>query len=681
MQRATITALLAASCATPALAQVSPDSNVPASTAQTVAPAGAPQNTLPVSSPQMMVVTATRVPTTISEIPAGVTVVTRQEMEQRGYTTLVEALSAVPGLHAVQSGGPGGNASVFIRGTDSNAVLVLLDGMPINDASDPGSAFNFGVDTLSDIERIEIIRGPMASLYGSGAIGGVINLITKRGEGPTTVSGEIAGGYPRQVLGNGSVSGQNGIWDYALTAESQSLEGFDQTPQRESIYTGVPDGYRDQIATINLGVTPVTGTRISGLLRARTSTFGFNNLGNPTFDDANSTGNDTNLIGRVGVDSKLFGGTYETGLFLGHVEDDRRYTESLNPNDPNQATEDDRYHGYRWDLQWNNTVHLSDLASLPALSGSDLTFGYEHIADSANVRVNSSSFGSPFTQGVRASQSSDGFYAGLQTILLDRLVAIGQVRDDTVSNSGSAVTWRLGGTLELPEIDSHLHAAYGTAFLAPSLFDRYGVDNFGFVGNPNLLPERAQGWEAGITTDLPGYGRSDFVSVGATYFNNQVRNLIETVFEPTDTEVNVGSAQMQGVETELTVRPANWLSATADYTYTEAINADTQTQLLRRPQHTASFDATITPIPKLIITPELLYTGPFQDFLVANNGFQDGVGTASPGFVFNLTVNYALTPNLTLLVNGKNLTDSRFEPASGYQIPGPSFLAGLRAQL
>jgi vitamin B12 transporter len=129
----------------------------------------------------------------------------------------------VPGVHVSQSGGPGGQASVFIRGSNSNHVLVLRDGMPITDQSDPTSAFNFGNDTLSDVERIEVIRGPMAALYGSGAIGGVINLISRRGTEPGVHwSGDLAGGYPALIRGAISASGVEGPIDFALTAESQS---------------------------------------------------------------------------------------------------------------------------------------------------------------------------------------------------------------------------------------------------------------------------------------------------------------------------------------------------------------------------------------------------------------------------------------------------------------------------
>ena len=147
-------------------------------------------------------VTATRVPTPDTDIPAGVTVIDRQTIETRGYNTLVDALQDVPGLRVSPSGGPG-MASVFIRGTNSDHVLVLRDGMPINDASGPNGAFNFGVDTLADVERIEIIRGPMAALYGSGAIGGVINLITRRGTEPGVHwDGDLSGGYPAQIRGS-----------------------------------------------------------------------------------------------------------------------------------------------------------------------------------------------------------------------------------------------------------------------------------------------------------------------------------------------------------------------------------------------------------------------------------------------------------------------------------------------
>ena len=153
MRRIQSAMLLYAAALSPAFAQDAPPVAAPPSAASS-------DTVVPLHE---VVVTATRVPTDVENIPAGVSVVDRETMQIRDYNTLVDALSALPGLRVAQSGGPGGNASVFIRGTNSDHVLVLLDGMPINDASDPDGAFNFGVDTLGDIERIEVVRGPMAA--------------------------------------------------------------------------------------------------------------------------------------------------------------------------------------------------------------------------------------------------------------------------------------------------------------------------------------------------------------------------------------------------------------------------------------------------------------------------------------------------------------------------------------
>ena len=627
-----------------------------------------------------VVVTATRVPTPLEQIPASVSVVDRQTIDVNDYNTLTDALATIPGIRVSPSGGPGGQASVFIRGTNSNHVLVLRDGMPINDASEANGAFNFGIDTLSDIERIEVIRGPMAALYGSGAIGGVINLISRQGKEPGFhVTGDLQGGYPAQVRGAVVASGIEGPIDFAATLESQSQTGYDAVPERMSVYTGTPQGFRDRVATLNLGYTPIEGTRLSLFLRGQQAFFGFNNLGYPTFDNSNSTGQSDSLLGRIGVTSKMFGGVYETGLFVGRLQDDRQYLQWLNPADPNQAEGNSRYHSYRTDVQWNNTVHLDD--ALPAaFSASALTFGYEYIGDTAKVRVNTSSFGSVFAQDANASMTTNAAHAGLQTTLWERLTLTGQVRQDWVG-SNAPTTWRIGSVVDVPEVLTRFKAAYGTAFRAPSLFDRYGIDSYGYVGNPALKPEEAQGWELGFVTTVPAAGRADFVSFGATYFNQQVQNLITTVFAPVYTAVNIGSAHIQGVETEVTLRPARWLTLRASWTFTDAQNADDGTRLLRRPQNTGSVNATITPLVGLTISPELVYTGTFRDYLYGNDSLGIGYGSSQQGLLANLTVTYEVKPGVQLYANGRNIFDSKFEPVNGYQTPGPTAVAGIRIKL
>ncbi len=629
-----------------------------------------------------VVVTATRIPSKPEDVAAGISVITRADIEAHGYNSLSQALSDLPGMHVSPSGGLGGQTSVFVRGTNGNHVLVLRDGMPVNDAGETTGAYNFGIDTLADVERIEVVRGPMAAVYGSGAIGGVINLISRQGaEQGVHWSGDLAGGYPALVRGAVTATGIEGAVDFALTAAAQSQRGYDSIPRRESVYTGVPQGFRDRTLTLNLGVTPAEGTRLSLLMRAQVAYFGFDTLGSPTFDNSNSSGQTSSLLGRVGGTTHLFDDRLESSVFVGRLQDDRRYLEPLNAADPNQTSSDNRYHGYRTDVQWNNTMKLDDWS---LLSGNALTFGYQYTGDSVNVRTNNDYGGFPFTQAASASMSDHAAYAGFQTAVAKRLEISGQIRRDWEFGQAPA-TWRLGGVYNVSEIATRLKLSYGTGFRAPSLFDRFGVDSYGYVGNQNLRPERSAGWEAGFTTDLPAAGRADFVSVGGTYFDQRVQDLIVGVYSPVDTEINLGSAHVHGVETEVTIRPASWLTVRGTWTLVNTGStgqpASEGSQLLRRPQHQASLDVTVRPTGDLRIVGTLVYTGSAHDYLYDNSGNGIGYGVGQHGTVANIAVNYTIRPNVELYANGWNVLGSRFEPVNGFAMPGPTALAGIRMAL
>ena len=623
--------------------------------------------------PADIVVTATRVPTPLSQISAGVTVITNAEFAARGYTTLVQALTAVPGLGVVQAGGPGGQASIFIRGTNSEDVLVLIDGVPANDAADPNGAFDFGQDLLNGVDRIEVIRGPLSGLYGSNAIGGVINIITLQGAGKPHVDITAAGGFPAQGKGGATVSGQSGGLDYMLSAALDEEAGFDATAQRLAAYTGNRDPFRAKSGVLNLGYTPAPGTRAYLILRARQSDAGYPDLGFPVFDDPDEFSHDKNFFGKLGVQSTLLNGLVTTELFIARVLDDRHYVNLLDGNDPNFASADDHYHGARTDAQWNNTVHLNDAG--PA-SVNSVLFGVEYLNDTANERVNESGF----TENVNASQHAVAGHFGAQTTLDNRLTLTGALRDDAVSSFGNAFTGRIGGVLAVPEADLRLKAAFGSGFLAPSLYELHGVDNFGYLGNPNLRPERSIGYEAGPEFILPAFGQPVFADLTVTYYANDIRDLITTTPD-FSSEENVGRAHADGVETELALSPASWLGADLTYTYTRAENVDTHTPLLRRPQNTGSAVFTFTPTPAISIVPEIRYIGSFIDFLYGDDGYPAGTGAAHSGTILDLTASYAISPGLTVFFQGKNLAGSRFEPVNGLQIPGTSGLFGLRARL
>ena len=179
----------------------------------------------------------------------------------------------------------------------------------------------------------------------------------------------------------------------------------------------------------------------------------------------------------------------------------------------------------------------------------------------------------------------------MQTTLWQRLTVTGALRDDAVSSFGNALTGRVGGVLAIPEADLHLKASYGTGFLAPSLFDLYGQESYGgfpdYQGNPNLKPEHSSGYDAGLQFDIPAFSQPDFASISATYFFNNITNLIASTPDFSSVE-NIGHSRINGVETELVLTPCAWASADLTYTYTYARDVTDGTPLLRRPKTPAA---------------------------------------------------------------------------------------------
>jgi vitamin B12 transporter len=638
-----------------------------------LAPAWAQTASLPET-----IVTATRIPTPQERLPAATTVIDRQIIEERGYVTLADALVSVPGFNIVPSGGMGQVTSGFMRGTNSNHVLVLRDGVPMNDASHPSGAFNFGNTLLGDIERIEVVRGPVSAIYGTAAIGGVINLITRRAPADRQAQpyGELAGGTNYTARGVVGMAGTIDNLDYGVTGQSLSTRGSNAVAPRFYNNQGERDGLRSAVITarggVNLGETApanVLGmTRLDGLVTMRENRFGLDNIPN---DDPNYSGDDRNWMGFLRSATELFGGDWTTGLTLSATEDRRRYTnwrDSLN-----NSTADDLYRGRRERLAWDNTVKLADFGIFTA---NNLVFG----VGLENERAFTRSVLGSFRRDVDRSQQNTFAYIGTQHRLWDRLDVTTALRQDAPDGFDGATTWRLGGVLSLPEIASRLIASGGTAYRAPSIFERYGISNFGFRGNPDLRPEQSTAWEAGIETDI-GKG----FTVSALYFESRIRDLIQDTSD-FRTNRNIDRAHIQGGEFGLTWRASDSFSTRAAWTIQETRNEENGAALERRPRNTASLSPRIAPkvdwvdVPnaRLIIAPEFIYVGEHRDFLYLDNGSYAGLGQSDGGFVFNLTASLPVTQQVTAFIEARNLGNRRYEPANGFVIPGRSAVLGMR---
>jgi vitamin B12 transporter len=190
-----------------------------------------------------IVVTATRQPTEAERLPADVDVIDAEAALSRGLSNVADALADVPGLNVVRTGGIGQQASLFSGGANSNHTLVLFDGLRINDPSTPGSSFDAGQDTLGGLSRIEIVQGPMSAVFGSDAIGGVVNILPRRGgEGPLNAQLDVWGGSFNTLAATAGIDGSIGALRYAVTGEGYASDGYDLVPARMSTRTGDADG-------------------------------------------------------------------------------------------------------------------------------------------------------------------------------------------------------------------------------------------------------------------------------------------------------------------------------------------------------------------------------------------------------------------------------------------------------
>jgi len=257
----------------------------------------------------------------------------------------------------------------------------------------------------------------------------------------------------------------------------------------------------------------------------------------------------------------------------------------------------------------------------------------------------------------------------------------GGLRHDSVSSFTSYTSWRVGAVLAVPEANMRIRASGGTAFNAPSLYQRFGAIGTTFRGNPNLRPETSIGYEFGAEMDIPAFGQPRFSTIGFTFFQSRVTDLIN--FNARfNSLVNIASANIKGVELAWALRPAPWLTTDFAWTITDATDGQTGLALPRRPESVVSVSARIEPVRGLVITPQLLFTGRTPEGAFAtylNSGASvSAQRNNKSGTLFNLTASYPVTPQITAFFEGRNLTDSKWEPVNGFQTPGRSAIIGTR---
>jgi vitamin B12 transporter len=390
------------------------------------------------------VVTPTRTETDTSRVGSSLTVVTREQILQSGQTSVLEVLRSVPGLNVVQQGAPGGLTSIFMRGANSQQTKVLLDGIPLNDPSNASRLFDFSTLTVDNIERIEVLRGPQSTLYGSDAIGGVINIITVRGEGPLAVRASVLGGSFGTHREGASASGGKGPWHYAFGASYLDSDGFSSAA--EWLGNTEDDGYENATFSGRFGFVPGELIDLDYVFRytdadAEIDDFDFfTGLPIDNFRRRNLT---DQFFQRVQLTSALWDGMVESIVGYSLTDYERIDTDSGPFLDP-------LFLGQARKVDWQGNVLL--------MEDNTFTLGVDYYQEEAST-----------TTVPELAQNLASVYLQDQIGIGDRWFTTIGFRWDDHNRAGNAQTYRFTTVYQLWETDTAFRGTIGTGFRAPSL--------------------------------------------------------------------------------------------------------------------------------------------------------------------------------------------------------------------
>lgn len=600
-----------------------------------------------------VVVSATRIPTPIAQVASSVTVVTAADIEARQQRTLPDVLRDMPGLFISQTGGAGGQTSVFMRGTNSNHVKLLFDGIDLADPATPNGAADISKLLAGDIAKVEVLRGPQGALYGSDAIGGVIDIVTREGQGPMTLTASAEGGSFDSFNQSAVLQGSEGAFHYAATLQHLHSGATPVTPP-DLVPPGNPihdDFYDNTTATTKLGYDVAENLDIGFVGRVS------NSLGKITGDAFDPfTFASFPSPTQTRIETMQYDGRATAHLVLGRLDQTLglAYGSSLiQTQDPDNG--DSRTRGDRFKLDWQGNVAV--------MEGQTLVLGAESFRDALHPGL---SFGFPSTlsQGI----TTNAGYGELQSDFGHGLFNSVSVRYDDNSRFGDKATWRIAPVWQIGE--TRLHASAGSGFKAPSLQQLYGT----FGGNALLKPETSFGYDAGIDQSL----LDGAVTAGATWFHNDIRNLVTSGPSPLFLNINIGRARTQGVESYIAWKALETLTLRADYTYTDAIDAATHLALLRRPRNKVSVTADWQAMDDLLLDATLLYVGPQID---GNRDFSIPRLKMPDVTTLDLAASYRLSEKWSLTGRIENAFDTRYQSPDGFLRPGIGAYAGLKVNL
>lgn len=614
----------------------------------------------PVVKTETVVISATKTPVPISRVTSAVEVITEEDLQRQKFKTVVDALRLAQGLAVFSSGGPGTNATVRIRGGSSAQTLVLIDGAIVN--SPTLGEYNFANLTIDNIERIEILRGAQSMLWGADAMGGVINIITKKGSGKPTAGGFFEYGSFGSIREGGQVSGKKGPVDFSMTMSRWDFTGFSAVNYRRG--AAERDAYRNWQASSRIGVDLPADGRVDLSFRWMNGDVHIDNISTPS-DVFGSKQRSHEFIFSGSYDQPLtawwsqkitLARAQEASLFLPGTLQRNVTTGALSV--PFGTPNETRVVSNRIEVQEN--FKIGD----PLL----LTAGYQ-------LRDQQGENDTGLPNKIIASHAG---FAQAQLELWERVFATAGVRHDSYNVFGDATTYRVTGGYLLKETGTKVRGSYATGFRAPTLNQLF-FPNF---GNPNLGPEKSRSMDVGIDQDLLGKR----LRLSGGFFWNRYRDLIVTTFDPVACApfstfgfcpINVGDVSTKGWEAGFVYvyesdRPfLKGLDLQGQYTNTLTRDLDTHRRLPRWPVDQWSVTVGYAPVAPLRVTLNGRYVGSRFN----TTGDRQGMRAFD---VWTLIATYDVSKRVQIYGRVDNLFDEKYEEILNAGTAARSVFAGVR---
>lgn len=585
------------------------------------------------SSSDTMVVTANRFQQPVNTVLAPVSVVTRQDIDRWQSASITDVMRRLPGVDIAQNGGLGQSSSLFIRGTNSSHVLILVDGVRLNQAGVSGSS-DLSQFPISLVQRIEYIRGPRSAVYGSDAIGGVVNIITTREKDGTTLNAGV---------------GSNGYQSYNGSTQQKLGDNTRVTLSGDYTYT---KGY-DVVADGNTGGQPQTdrdGFMSKSLFGALEHNFSEEWSGFVRgYGYDNRTAYDNSPYMGVLVDTRqLYSQTWDAGV---------RYNNDIFHSQLTSSYSHSKDYNYDPRLgRYDSTATLDEIKQYNMQWANSVDVGHGNIGAGVDWQKQTTEPGTNYVTDGYELRNTGLFLTALQQF--GEFTFEGAVRGDDNSQFGDHGTWQSSAAWEF--VDGYRFvASYGTAFKAPNLGQLYG-----FYGNENLNPEESKQWEGAFE------GLTAGVNWRVSGYRNDVDNLIDYDYN-LNQYYNVGKARIKGIEATASFDTGP-LSHTLSYDYLDARNAQTDELLLRRAKQQVKyqldwqvydFDWGVT----------YHYLGTRYDTAFDPNTYTSENVKMGGVSLWDLAVSYPVTSHLTVRGKIANLFDKDYETVYGYETAGREY--------